>query len=360
MAGRATASWVVRACLGLGLVAMARARGKQHATVDDIGDRARAYARKAVARMTCDNSTHYGWHEPNKPGDKPRATNSGMWRNALPAVFAALARNGPEADPTIHNGHVYEFGVFRGGSLRLLRSMSQFEHSFLWGFDSFEGLPTQKSKIHNWATGKYKADPREKLLADLGGPNAIGFVKGFYNESLADGEILSNRLGMKPAKYVDIDADLYSSTLEALRFLFRSKLIRPGTIIGYDDFMSFTCDVKASKEVHTGIEDGEARAHAEIAAEFGVRYLCLAGSCLPPSAGLGCQSANPIFLVESIAHPEGGDSGFHLTPEELVAWKRSDPSCQGNLRPDRPLGQRAQQVRRRFQQPGYNPIGMAG
>ena len=360
MAGRATASWVVRACLGLGLVAMARARGKQHATVDDIGDRARAYARKAVARMTCDNSTHYGWHEPNKPGDKPRATNSGMWRNALPAVFAALARNGPEADPTIHNGHVYEFGVFRGGSLRLLRSMSQFEHSFLWGFDSFEGLPTQKSKIHNWATGKYKADPREKLLADLGGPNAIGFVKGFYNESLADGEILSNRLGMKPAKYVDIDADLYSSTLEALRFLFRSKLIRPGTIIGYDDFMSFTCDVKASKEVHTGIEDGEARAHAEIAAQFGVRYLCLAGSCLPPSAGLGCQSANPIFLVESIAHPEGGDSGFHLTPEELVAWKKSDPSCQGNLRPDRPLGQRAQQVRRRYQQPGYNPIGMAG
>ena len=68
----------------------------------------------------------------------------------------------------------------------------------------------------------------------------------------------------------------------------------------------------------------------------------------------------PRYPLESIAHPEGGDSGFHLTPEELVAWKRSDPSCQGNLRPDRPLGQRAQQVRRRFQQPGYNPIGMAG
>lgn len=40
---------------------------------------------------------------------------------------------------------------------------------------------------------------------------------------------------MAPALYVDIDCDLYSSSVTVLEWLFENKLIVPGTIIWYDD-----------------------------------------------------------------------------------------------------------------------------
>ena len=82
------------------------------------------------------------------------------------------------------------------------------------------------------------------------------FIKGFFNESLTP--TLAARRGMKPALYVDIDADLYSSSLQALEWLFRMGLIVPGTIIGYDDWTF-------------GGPQGEQRAHREVLQRFGVQ-----------------------------------------------------------------------------------------
>ena len=58
-------------------------------------------------------------------------------------------------------------------------------------------------------------------------------VAGFYDRSLT-AELATTR-GMRPALYVDIDCDLYSSTVIVLTWLFENRLIRKGTILGYDD-----------------------------------------------------------------------------------------------------------------------------
>ena len=64
---------------------------------------------------------------------------------------------------------------------------------------------------------------------------------------------------MKPAAYVDIDVDLYKSTVLALDFLFRNKLIQVGTLIGYHDW--------GGLEEFTG---GESLAHKELTEKYGV------------------------------------------------------------------------------------------
>ena len=59
---------------------------------------------------------------------------------------------------------------------------------------------------------------------------SIKLVPGRYDESLKPG--LATTLGMRPAAYVDIDCDLYVSTISALDWLYASRLIVPGTLIG--------------------------------------------------------------------------------------------------------------------------------
>ena len=85
----------------------------------------------------------------------------------------------------------------------------------MWGVDSFEGLPIEaKEKVPAfWAKGKYRAvAPHKGLERDIGRQN-LRWVKGFYNDSLQD-SIVAER-GMQPARYIDIDCDLYSSAHDA-------------------------------------------------------------------------------------------------------------------------------------------------
>ena len=60
-------------------------------------------------------------------------------------------------------------------------------------------------------------------------------IKGRFQDSLVPG--LAARRGMGPAVYVDIDADLFSSTWTALDWLFREGLMKPGTVIGYVHYL---------------------------------------------------------------------------------------------------------------------------
>ena len=43
---------------------------------------------------------------------------------------------------------------------------------------------------------------------------------------------------MKQASYINIDVDIYSSTMEVLQFCLDNNIIGPGTIIRYDDWTS--------------------------------------------------------------------------------------------------------------------------
>ena len=196
----------------------------------------------------------------------------GAWRNLLPSVFAALEAGGDALDATHPHGHVYEFGLFNGASMRLLRRMRPFANAPTFGFDSFQGLPPVQAGNGSmekvlWKQGQFRADPRAKLQAELGRSAPLTFVPGFYSESLSRPG-LSEQLGMQVAKYVDIDVDLYSSTVQLLDFMFSSRLIKPGTVFGYDDFWSSACQRHAAADEHP-LQHGEGLAHAEAARKYG-------------------------------------------------------------------------------------------
>jgi len=97
---------------------------------------------------------------PNVNRRKPRLNCScGLWRNLLPHVFTALA-SVHRPDPTLANGAVYQFGVFQGMSMRMMRHMEPFANAPMIGFDSFEGLPSSlsRSERSEWSPGQFAAD----------------------------------------------------------------------------------------------------------------------------------------------------------------------------------------------------------
>ena len=122
------------------------------------------------------------------------------------------------------------------------------------------------------------AESRAELIdkvASYLNDSRVQLVPGFYNESLTND--LAKK--MRPALYVDVDCDLYSSTVTALVWLFDHGLVQVGTVIGYDDW------------AQGGISDGEQRAHAEVKEQYGVTFKPLG----TPYGGAafqvtGCQS----------------------------------------------------------------------
>ena len=153
---------------------------------------------------------------------------------------------------------IYEFGVYQGNSLERIRDKCELNRVVfgqLYGFDSFAGLPDEKEnlpKFSGFSTG-YFADTQLELVRRLV-PQAK-LIPGFFADSLKDS--LVNDFGMKPAKFIYIDCDLYISTIQALDFMFRNKLVKSGTLIGYDEFDS----CKGA---------GEELAHKEICLKYNV------------------------------------------------------------------------------------------
>lgn len=144
----------------------------------------------------------------------------------------------------IEEGDLYQFGVANGNTL--IELVNTYNRT-TWGFDSFVGLPaeqTGESTLREWAVGMKRgnrgagaAAVHNHVIRQLRGrfpADRLTLIPGFYNESLTRG--LARELGMRPAVYVDIDADLYVSTLHALDWLFAERLLVPGSVVGYDDW----------------------------------------------------------------------------------------------------------------------------
>lgn len=165
---------------------------------------------------------------------------------------------------------VYEFGVYTGGTMRgIAHRLSNFGH--LWGFDSFQGLPPETKGVglegKHWLPGAFSAaDALEehslpRLLASLRQKidyANLTLVPGFYNESLTDE--LFRRHRFQPALVVDVDVDLYASSMQCLTWMLDHGLIVPGTFIRYDDFRS------------PGQRHGEGRAHREITRKYKITW----------------------------------------------------------------------------------------
>ncbi len=156
-------------------------------------------------------------------------------------------------------GDYLEFGVYQGTSLlcmyRALKDLGLC-HTRLFGFDSFEGLPSSADADESrmWCQGQFRADYEfaEEVLTKAGVDwNRVFLIKGFFESTLNKKIIKKHNIAR--ASVIMIDCDMYLSAKEALDFC--APLIYDEAVIFFDDW---NC---------TGDDGGEKKAFAEFLRE---------------------------------------------------------------------------------------------
>jgi hypothetical protein len=142
-------------------------------------------------------------------------------------LISARACNNPTETLTYalnqsrRNGIALEFGVYTGGSLRII---TKFFPNETFGFDSFEGLP------ENWREGFSKGHFSLTNLPVIDNANLIvGLFKNTLETFLEENK--------KKISFIHLDADLYSSTSFVLEKL--NPFIESGCIIVFDELIHY-------------------------------------------------------------------------------------------------------------------------
>lgn len=157
-----------------------------------------------------------------------------------------------------------EFGVYRGASMRWWSRALTNPDSRLHGFDSFEGLPEDFDQ----AGGKYAKGwfSTGGQVPELDDPR-VAFHKGWFEQTLPGFQLPEHdRL------VLNLDADLYSSTIFVLRHL--RPWIKAGAFVYFDDMSR---------------PDHEARAMQEFMRESGLRFRPLAADVTLNNAFFICE-----------------------------------------------------------------------
>jgi phosphoheptose isomerase len=152
---------------------------------------------------------------------------------------------------------------------------------FVYGFDTFEGLPEDFSPVA--PKGAFRQDELPEVARN------VVLEVGLFQDTL--GPFLMRHYDA--AAYVHIDADLYSSTQYILLTLGTHGRIREGTVIQFDDFFYFEPPAK------TDWYTDEFRAFLEFAEMFGVEYEWI---------GHGGQRA--ALLVTNVRGPATGFAAY--------------------------------------------------
>lgn len=180
------------------------------------------------------------------------------------AMAALTGNSGPE-----QLGDYLEFGVYNGTSLSCMYQVTAelgYNHVRLFGFDSFEGLPSRAAKEDEnvWMSKQFKCDiefTREFLNSKNVNWKQVKLIKGWFSETLNEKFIQDNNI--KKASIIMIDCDLYSSSLDALRFC--EPLIRDEAIILFDDWYSGGLADKNQGEKRAFSEFLEKNPHFDVA-----------------------------------------------------------------------------------------------
>lgn len=153
-----------------------------------------------------------------------------------------------------------EFGVWTGTSINLIAKIMhlyRLENEFIYGFDSFEGLPedwidpitgliqAEGQKGHFDLEGKFPKKDSENIV----------YIKGWFEDVLPDFAEKHQR----PIAMLHIDSDLYSSAKTIFDHL-GDRLI-PGSIIMFDEFYNYE-----------GFEAHEYKAFKEFVEKYNVSY----------------------------------------------------------------------------------------
>lgn len=123
------------------------------------------------------------------------------------------------------NGHIAEFGVWKGESINHLASI--FNNKTIWGFDSFLGLEEDFSI--DYLKGGFSLGGVPPLVR-----KNVSLVKGSFADSLP------NWLDKNPGVFslINIDCDTYNATKTVLDLLGPARIVT-GTHIIFDEYLGF-------------------------------------------------------------------------------------------------------------------------
>jgi hypothetical protein len=127
-----------------------------------------------------------------------------------------------------------EFGVCRGDSMRYWSHALRHPETNLHGFDSFTGLPEQAGP---WTVGQFDVGGQVPIIHDP----RVKFFKGWFQDVLP-----TYTVAPLDVLIVNLDADLYSSTIYVLRQL--RPYIKPGTFLYFDEINHVNHELRAFEE----------------------------------------------------------------------------------------------------------------
>lgn len=136
-------------------------------------------------------------------------------------------------------GDYLEFGVYHGTSLIIMHRVLEelgLDHIRLFGFDSFEGLPTTaKTDDEGHWKGLLKSEydfTLQVLKTEKVNMDRVILTKGYYDATL--NPALKQRHQLQKASVIMVDCVMYLSAKEALTFC--ESLIVDETMIVFDDW----------------------------------------------------------------------------------------------------------------------------
>jgi O-methyltransferase len=149
----------------------------------------------------------------------------------------------------------FEFGCHSGRTFSAAVNAARFlnmENAEFYAFDSFQGLPSTDSTNDGIFQSGTFCTARAEFISIVDRQSGLRLddthvIEGFYCDSLTN-ELQAR---MPKAGVVHIDVDLYSSTVEVLRFV--KPLLMVGTVLIFDDWYCFP----------PGTNKGEMRALSE-------------------------------------------------------------------------------------------------
>lgn len=158
----------------------------------------------------------------------------------LTLFFEKAVRRLSEAVGPKNVGDYLEFGVYQGNSMMAMQeAVRRVELGAVrfFGFDSFEGLPSEAEWDGPWSEGEFRSDiefTRKRLTEGGVDWRRTELVKGFFSDTLTPE--LREQHRIEKASLIMVDADLYTSSRDALAFC--EPLIRDTSAIFFDDWHS--------------------------------------------------------------------------------------------------------------------------
>jgi hypothetical protein len=152
-----------------------------------------------------------------------------------------------------------EFGVANGESMRWWSQALKNPETVLHGFDSFEGLPEEGGP---WRQGQFDRRGQMPVINDP----RVKLFKGWFDQVLPTYSVCAHEVLV-----VNLDADLYSSTIYVLRWL--RPNFKPGTLVYFDEMNHV---------------DHEPRAFDEFTKESGIQFKPIAADKTLAFVGFEC------------------------------------------------------------------------